>query len=275
MESFVLNTPYPKISIRSVRRLPVVAACSLLLLGGVSVLSAKAENTPQAAGLSDVASQTVASEQQTRTLQRQWSDEERALLAKIDQLTRQEAMLGQQVERLDHRLQQKQEQIDAQTRRAEKTEKLRQGLQNWFQISAQELEQNLAASQPFLADERRKRLDDLHSVLLDGDIAVHEQFRRLMEVFQVEAEYGYTCEVYRDKITIDQQQREVDMLRLGRLSLFFTTPDGEQGGVFDPLEKRFVYLPDSMVADLNQARQQINGQTSEALTLLPVGRIQP
>nr|WP_320049583.1 DUF3450 domain-containing protein [uncultured Desulfuromonas sp.] len=271
----MLNTSFPRISTYAIRQLPVVAAFSLLLLGSATVLSANAEDSPQAAGLSEVARQTVTSEQHTRTLQRQWSDEERALLAKIDQLTRQETMLGQQADRLDHQLQQKQEQIDAQTRRAEETEKLRQGLQNWFQVSARELEQSVAAGQPFLAAERRKRLDDLQAVLLDGDVAVHEQFRRVMEVFQVEADYGYTSDVYRDKITIDAQQREVDMLRLGRLSLFFITPDGEQGGIFDPLEKRFVYLPDAMVADLNQARQQINGQTSEALTLLPVGRIQP
>lgn len=258
---------------RNVRPFAVIAVTSLLLFS----ITAYATDpvSPQPTGLSDVAGKTVASEQHTRILQRQWSDEERALLAKIDHLARQEAMLGQQADRLDHQLQQKQEQIAAQTRRAEETEKLRQGLQNWFQISAQELERRLTASQPFLADERRKRLDDLHSVLLDGDVPVHEQFRRVMEAFQVEADYGYTSDVYRDKITIDQQQREVDMLRLGRLSLFFVTPDGEQGGMFDPLESRFVYLPDSMVADLNQARQQINGQTSEALTLLPVGRIQP
>nr|WP_320115813.1 DUF3450 domain-containing protein [uncultured Desulfuromonas sp.] len=249
-----------------------MALVFLLLTSTAPIADANA--TP-AAGLSDVAGKTVASEQHTRTLQRQWSDEERTLLAEIDQLTRREDTLRQQVARIDQHLAQKHAQIDAQTRRAEETEKLRKGLQNWFQTSAQELEQRIAGSQPFLPEERRKRLEDLNTVLLADDVAVHEQFRRLMEVFEVEAQYGYTSDVYRDKITIDQQQREVDMLRLGRLSLFFTTLDGQQGGVFDPLEKRFVYLPDAMVADLNQARQQINGQSTEALTLLPVGRIQP
>ncbi len=59
--------------------------------------------------------------------------------------------------------------------------------------------------QPFLTEERRRRVDTLDTLLADPGVTVSEKFRKTMEALMVEAEYGRTIEVYQDTITVDGQ----------------------------------------------------------------------
>ena len=49
---------------------------------------------------------------------------------------------------------------------------------------------------PFLPEERNNRIADLKSLLERADIAVSEKFRRVLEAYQVEVDYGRTIEAY-------------------------------------------------------------------------------
>src|SRR5581483_10798455 len=72
---------------------------------------------------------------------------------------------------------------------------------------------------PFLKAEREARLQSLQALLDRPDVGVPEKYRRVMEAYQVEAEYGRTIEAYTSALdqdlTEDPQDRTVNFLRVG------------------------------------------------------------
>ena len=83
---------------------------------------------------------------------------------------------------------------------------------------------------PFLPIERAKRVNDLKTMMSRADIAVSEKFRRVLEAYQIEVDYGRTIEAYSGILPIDGQEMDVDFLRIGRVSLAYQTRDGSRLG---------------------------------------------
>lgn len=241
-----------------------------MLLASLALLPSALQAAENLAGMAE---ETVSSEQQVRSMEQSWEAEERKMLSSIEQLRQRQQALQMETKQLQQQLEHKQSRLDFHERRREETEKLRQGLQQWFYAVASTIRTDIAGGVPFLAQERRERLDSLDKVLLDEDTAAHEKLRRLMEVLQVEAKYGYSAEAYADSIPLAGEQLQVDLVRLGRVSLFFITPDAHSCGVYDPATKGFTFLPAKYTADIRQALKSINGQSTDPLNLLPVGRI--
>ena len=87
------------------------------------------------------------------------------------------------------------------------------------------LEQFVALDVPFLPEERANRVADLRAMMDRADVAASEKFRRVMEAYQVEMDYGRTMEAYSGIHTINGQERDVEFLRLGRTALIYQTRD--------------------------------------------------
>ena len=105
------------------------------------------------------------------------------------------------------------------------------------------------------------------------DTSSSELFRRIMEAVLVEAEYGNTVEVYREKININEKQIMACIFRLGRISLFFKTPDNRLTGYFNPGSGKWVELPEKYNREIGNAIEIAAKRRSIELVTLPVGRI--
>lgn len=97
---------------------------------------------------------------------------------------------------------------------------------------------------PFLMAERRDRIEFLKDTLDRADVSVAEKFSQVLQAYQVENTYGTTIEAYTDVIELDGKTRQVDMLKWGRVSLVFQTPDAEVTGVWDNTTREWVILED-------------------------------
>ncbi|RDH83634.1 MAG: hypothetical protein DIZ78_14115 [endosymbiont of Escarpia spicata] len=86
---------------------------------------------------------------------------------------------------------------------------------------------------PFLPDERAKRIAQLQDLEGQSDTTLPERYRRLLEAYQVETEYGRTIESYRGKLELDGEPRLVTFLRLGRVALYYLTLDGKAAGIWN------------------------------------------
>ena len=95
------------------------------------------------------------------------------------------------------------------------------------------LEQFVALDVPFLSEERASRIAGLKDMMDKADVAVSEKFRRVLEAYQVEVDYGRTIEAYSGILTLNGQERDVDFLRLGRVALMYITRDGSLLGRWD------------------------------------------
>ena len=97
------------------------------------------------------------------------------------------------------------------------------------------LEQFVQLDTPFLADERAKRIATLKEMMGRADVSLSEKFRRIVEAYQIEMEYGRTLESYQGKVG----DKTVDFLRVGRVALQYQTLDGKETGYWDADSKSF------------------------------------
>jgi len=99
----------------------------------------------------------------------------------------------------------------------------------------------VAADVPFLAKERADRVSRLRELMGQPDKAAGEKFRRLIEAYTIEMEYGRTMESYHGALN---DGREADFIRVGRVSLMYQTADGNEVGYWDQQKKNWVAAPE-------------------------------
>ncbi len=117
------------------------------------------------------------------------------------------------------------------------------------------LDQFINLDQPFLLEERQTRVSGLRALMERADVTLAEKFRRLTETFQIENDFGRTIEVYKDALVVDSANLEVNVLRLGRIGLYYQTNDASATGRWDTEAERWVPLTDN--SSRNQVRQGI------------------
>jgi hypothetical protein len=132
------------------------------------------------------------------------------------------------------------------------------------------LEQFVALDVPFLEEERKNRVQNLQSLLERQDVSVAEKFRRVMEAYQIENEYGRTIENYKGSLEIGGLVREVDFLRIGRVTLVYQTTDGQSQGVWDQGSGQWVALGSEYRNRIRQGLRVARRQIAPELLLLPV-----
>ncbi|MDI9347410.1 MAG: DUF3450 domain-containing protein [Methylacidiphilales bacterium] len=87
------------------------------------------------------------------------------------------------------------------------------------------LESFVPIDMPFDHAFRIDRIKELRTLMDRGDVEINEKFRKVAEVYMSEIEYGRTVSTYRDKVQYDGKELEVNVLRVGRISLAFQTDD--------------------------------------------------
>lgn len=134
------------------------------------------------------------------------------------------------------------------------------------------LEVFVALDVPFLKKEREERIEFLKDMMDQPDVAVSEKFSQVLGAYQIENSYGSTIEAYSDVIEIDGKSRQVDMLKFGRVSLVFQTPDTEFTGVWDNSAdvRSWVALGDEYRAEVRDALRMARKTKTPDLVRLPV-----
>jgi hypothetical protein len=102
------------------------------------------------------------------------------------------------------------------------------------------LDQSIKVDVPFLMSERQDRINNLKEIMSRSDVSVAEKFRKVMEAYQIENDYGTTIEDYKQSLEIEGATRAFNMLRLGRIGLYFQSDDTKITGRWDTNEKAWV-----------------------------------
>jgi len=102
------------------------------------------------------------------------------------------------------------------------------------------LEQFVALDVPFLLEERSRRVAMLKDMITRADVTISEKYRRILEAYQVELDYGRTVEAYEGELAGEGDPRTVQFLRVGRVTLLYQTLDGRETGYWDAERKGWV-----------------------------------
>ncbi|MFT5139589.1 MAG: hypothetical protein ACI9CB_001235 [Rhodothermales bacterium] len=115
---------------------------------------------------------------------------------------------------------------------------------------------------PFLLSERTERIERLKGMMERSDVSAAEKFRRVLESYSIEVDYGRTIEAYKGSVAVEGRDLEVDFLRIGRVSLSYQTVGGGATGAWDNDARAWVELPDAtykeqVATGLKIARKQV------------------
>lgn len=123
---------------------------------------------------------------------------------------------------------------------------------------------------PFLKEGRVQRVNNLDELLLRADITTAEKFRKVFEAYQIEADFGKTIENYPGYITLNNNQIAVDFFRLGRLGLFYRTPDGNETGFWNLDSNNWSHEGGSLDKNIKAALDISNRQSPPNFITLPL-----
>lgn len=133
------------------------------------------------------------------------------------------------------------------------------------------LERFVQLDLPFLEQERADRVAQLKTLIEDADASDADKFRRIMEAWEVENEYGRGLAFDTGRLAFGDTTREVEFLRLGRLTMVYqTTDDAADSGVWDSSSNQWVPLGSQHRNSIRQALRMARNQVAPNMVLLPV-----
>ena len=132
------------------------------------------------------------------------------------------------------------------------------------------IEQSIALDIPFLMGERRDRVDKLKDIMQRSDVSVAEKFRKVMEAYQIENDYGSSSETYRQSLEIEGTVRDYNMLRIGRIGLYFQSDDSRITGAWDAEAGSYVILGNEHRNEIKKGIRMAKDLIAPELLLLPV-----
>lgn len=138
------------------------------------------------------------------------------------------------------------------------------------------LEQSIALDIPFLMDERTNRVETLKDLMSRSDVSVAEKFRKVLEAYQIEMDYGQSSEWYRQTLEVEgvQGTRDYNMLRIGRVGLYFQSDDGRITGRYDRGQETFV-VDDEYRSEIRKGIRMARQLIAPELVLIPVRAAEP
>lgn len=104
------------------------------------------------------------------------------------------------------------------------------------------VEQFIALDIPFHLEARQARVQFVRDAIDNPNVSTAERFRQILVLFQTENAYGRTRETYPATLTIDGVQRDVDLLRVGRIALVYQSKDRLTTGAWDPQTRQWITL---------------------------------
>ena len=130
------------------------------------------------------------------------------------------------------------------------------------------LGQIVEADIPFRIHERRARVERLRDMMDQSEVTASEKYRRVMEAYQGELEFGRTTEAYSD--TLPTTGQTVDFLRVGRTLLVYQTGDNGVTGWFNPTSRQFEPLPERYRREVKNGLAIARNERAPKLVILPV-----
>jgi small-conductance mechanosensitive channel len=247
----------------------MVAAVVMLLLWPVFEESA----ADTAAVVETHVATSIDVRQASQKEQEQWDARRAELAAEYDQLVAENEILKAENKRMSDTSTALGQGIDQLEQEKTQTRQVREELLPFLAKVQADLTRLVAEDIPFLPEERRIRLEKLAALMDDPEVAVAEKFRKTMEALGIEAEYGNTIEVYHDRILLGDRRVSGQIFRLGRISLYYLSLDGQEAAVFDVGEQQWRILDDRFVPAVAAAVEIALKRRTAGILDLPLGRL--
>jgi uncharacterized protein (DUF3084 family) len=212
---------------RGARRYRRAIAVSLTTAFGVATLAAAQTGKIDAVIQEQVKTEQAAISSQEKIAQ--LDDESSRMLAEYRQITAEAESLKGYNDQLAVQVKSQDDELQQMTRQLDEIATTSREVLPMMNKMLTTLEQFVALDMPFLPDERANRIAGLKDMMGRADVSISEKYRRIIEAYQIEIEFGRTLEAYQGQV----DDRTVEFLRAGRVSLMYQTLDGKETGYWD------------------------------------------
>jgi len=168
------------------------------------------------------------------------SDETRDMLLQYRQYLKETRSLREYREQLTTQVQSQESEIEFLKQQLAEIETTAREVMPLMQKMLDTLDRFVKLDLPFQLEERSKRVASLRDAMARADVTISEKYRRIVEAYQIEADYGRTLEAYQGELGEGAGARTVRFLRIGRVALLYQTLDGEETGYWDATAKKWV-----------------------------------
>jgi len=209
----------------------------LSMTGLMSAAQAQSDTVTKSLDTQEAAEKAAAASQQRIDA---LDDQTRELLQRYRDTLREAETLERYNTRIDKLITSQQEEIDSKRQQLERIDDTNREIYPHLEDLLDTLHRFVELDVPFLPRERRQRLQSLDAMMDRADVSVSEKYRRLLEAYQIELEYGRTIGSYEGTLGQEDEGRSVTFLRLGRVALLYQTRDGKEAGYWDRKAEQFV-----------------------------------
>lgn len=228
---------------RSLRVLGAALAAGVGLSGVAVHAEDAAKPGAKAAPIEPVVQQQVAADKAASAAQKDLNkldDETRDMLLRYRQYLSQTENLRDYMDLLSKQVASQEEEKEFVEQQLEEIEVTAQEVTPLMQRMIDTLERFVELDRPFLLQERRDRVKGLKDMMARADVSISEKYRRIMEAYQIETEYGRTLEAWQGQVGEGDQARTVRFLRIGRVAVLYQTMDGQETGYWDQEQRKWV-----------------------------------
>ena len=135
---------------------------------------------------------------------------------------------------------------------------------------------------PFQQKERAYRVSRLQELMTNPNVTTSEKYRKILEAYQIESEFGRNIEAYKASLTSanseggeNEEVHTYNFLRIGRIALMYQSLDGEETGFWNKETSQFESLPDSYRLGVSQGLKIARKQAPPSLIKLPIPAATP
>jgi hypothetical protein len=160
--------------------------------------------------------------------------------------------------------------IDSLQNQIDSIEETKQGIVPLMFRMIDALEQFIQLDVPINLDERMARVDRLREVMTNSNVTVSEQFRQVIEAYQIENEYGTRIQSYQGTLQYNGEEVTVDFFNLGRTALLALSLDQSSAWVWNNEARVWEELGGEYLDSVVTAVRMANNLVPADLIKLPI-----
>jgi len=132
------------------------------------------------------------------------------------------------------------------------------------------LDQFVKLDIPFFAAERRNRVAGLKAMMNRADVTNAEKYRRILEAYQIENDYGRTIEAKDGRLGEGEDAKTVTYLKVGRIAYLYQTLDGSETYAWDQAVGDWVRLGGQFDGPITTAIRMAREQVPPGMIYVPL-----
>lgn len=123
---------------------------------------------------------------------------------------------------------------------------------------------------PMNIERRKARVENLRDVMDDSNVTTSEQFRLVLEAYEIEAGYGTIFDAYQGEIDLGDRTLTADFVHMGRVAFVAQSLDAKHSWLWNNDTRAWEELGEEYLKPITDAIRMARKQLPADLTKLPV-----